>query len=53
MEINDITGQIVDAAIRVHSTGVTVGLLINFNVVRLKDGLKRIVQGYVDPLRVG
>ena len=27
-------------------SGNKVGLLINFNVVRLKDGIKRIVNGY-------
>lgn len=52
----------VDALLPIHDaqvmtylrlTGVKIGLLINFNVVRLKDGLKRIVQGYVDPVRVG
>ena len=28
-------------------TGVTVGLLINFNVVHLRDGIRRLVNGYV------
>jgi GxxExxY protein len=27
-------------------TGVTVGLLINFNVVHLRDGIRRLVNGY-------
>ena len=27
-------------------TGNRFGLLINFNVVRLKDGIKRVVNGY-------
>jgi GxxExxY protein len=31
-------------------TGVTVGLLVNFNVVHLRDGIRRLVNGYVpDP----
>ena len=29
-------------------TGLHLGLLINFNVVRLVDGVKRIVHGFVD-----
>jgi hypothetical protein len=28
-------------------TGVTVGLLVNFNVVHLRDGIRRLVNGYV------
>jgi GxxExxY protein len=30
-------------------SGCHVGLLMNFNVTRLRDGLKRVVRGYVDP----
>ena len=29
-------------------TGISIGLLINFNVERLKDGIKRIANNYVD-----
>jgi GxxExxY protein len=28
-------------------TGLTLGLIINFNVVHLRDGIKRVVNGYV------
>jgi hypothetical protein len=77
MTINDVTGQTVDAAMKVHSTlgpgllesaykvclahelrkrglevrtefklsGHCVGLLINFHVTRLRDGIKRMVNG--------
>lgn len=31
-------------------SGCQVGLLINFNVVRLKDGIRRVVCGYRDPV---
>jgi GxxExxY protein len=30
-------------------SGCEVGLLINFNVTRLKDGVRRVVRGYRDP----
>jgi GxxExxY protein len=30
-------------------TGCHVGLLINFNVIRLKDGIRRVVLGYDEP----
>jgi GxxExxY protein len=33
-------------------TGFTLGLIINFNVVHLRDGLKRIVNGYVPSTEV-
>ena len=42
MELNDLSGQVVDAAMRVHSA-LGPGLLINFNVVQLKNGIKRMV----------
>jgi len=29
-------------------TGISIGLLINFNVEKLKDGIKRIANNYVD-----
>lgn len=92
MEINEISGQIVDAAMKVHSalgpgllenalgyrldllvedavivelkavekiapiheaqllsylklSGKKIGLLLNFNVLHLKDGIKRMVNG--------
>ena len=28
-------------------TGLTLGLILNFNVVHLRDGIKRVVSGYV------
>ena len=28
-------------------SGITLGLIINFNVVHLRDGIKRVVNGYV------
>jgi hypothetical protein len=31
-------------------SGCEVGLLINFNVTRLKDGLRRVVLGYREPI---
>lgn len=31
-------------------SGCQVGLLINFNVVRLKDGIRRVVCGYEEPV---
>jgi GxxExxY protein len=33
-------------------TGVTLGLIINFNVVHLRDGIKRVVNGYVANVEV-
>jgi hypothetical protein len=42
VEVNDISGQVVDAALRVHSV-LGPGLLINFNVAQLKNGIKRMV----------
>jgi GxxExxY protein len=58
---NQISGIILDAAIAIHSallpiheaqllsylklSGKKLGLLINFHVLRLKDGYKRIVNG--------
>ena len=32
-------------------SGCEIGLLINFNVTRLKEGLRRVVRGYPDALR--
>jgi hypothetical protein len=28
-------------------TNITLGLIINFNVLHLRDGIKRVVNGYV------
>ena len=28
-------------------SGITLGLIINFNVAHLRDGIKRVVNGYV------
>ena len=33
------------------ATGKTVGLLINFNVVHLRDGIRRVVNGHVPELQ--
>ena len=33
-------------------TGLTLGLIINFNVVHLRDGIKRVVNGYVANVNV-
>lgn len=91
LKINDVSGQVVDSAMKVHSKlgpgllvsgavivelkaiatllpvheaqllsylrlgGRSVGLLINFHVVHLKDGIKRLVNNFSDssapPLR--
>lgn len=51
--LNDITGEIVDSCIKIHPihesqiltymrlSNVKTGLLINFNVPLMKDGIKR------------
>lgn len=39
MDINKISGMILKLS------GKTLGLLINFNVVHLKDGIKRMANG--------
>jgi GxxExxY protein len=50
--LNVLSGQIVDAAVKVHKaqvlsylklSGKQVGLLLNFNVELMKNGIKRIV----------
>jgi len=53
-EIDDITGEIVDAAYKLDAglgpgllESVSVGLLVNFGGATLKEGLHRIVNGYV------
>jgi len=33
-------------------SGCKVGLLVNFNVLRLKDGITRLVHNFPDPLRL-
>ena len=33
-------------------TGLTLGLIINFNVLHLRDGVKRVVNGYVENVEV-
>ena len=30
-------------------TNISIGLLINFNVEVLKDGIKRVANNYIDP----
>ena len=47
MEENEISKQILDAAITVHKTVGGPGLLINFGRETLVAGYKRIVNGYV------
>ena len=44
MELNEVTGHIIDTAMRVHR----VGLLINFQEDHLRDGIRRMVNGF-DP----
>ena len=41
-ELDDITGAIVDAALKIHME-LGPGLLINFGAATLKEGLHRIV----------
>jgi len=38
--LNKTSGEIIHAAMEVHSA---LGLLINFNTVHLRDGIKRMV----------
>jgi len=45
--LNRIRKSIIGAAIEVHR----VGLLINFNVKVLKDGIRRMVNDFPDSLR--
>ena len=51
MLYEELTGQIIEAAMKVHGTlgaglfklaGLQVGLLLNFNVPHLKDGMLRV-----------
>jgi hypothetical protein len=61
LSINEITGRIIAACIEIYRelepgvlesafklSGITVGLLINFNVPVLKHGVKRIVSNFQD-----
>jgi len=43
MDINDLTGQAIGAAIEVHITCINLGLLLNFSVMVMKDSIIRIV----------
>ena len=52
---DDVTSRVIQAAINVHTAQVLtylklsrspVGLLINFNVPHLRQGLRRVVNGY-------
>ena len=60
MQIEEIGTLVVDSAIKVHRplpihpaqglsdlklSGCKLGFLINFNVLHLKDGIKRVVNG--------
>jgi hypothetical protein len=42
MDINELSSKIIGAAIEVHKT-LGPGLLLNFNVVLMKDGIVRVV----------
>jgi hypothetical protein len=46
MEVDEITNNAIGAAIEVHIGGWKVGLLINFNVPLLKQGIKRLVHNF-------
>lgn len=48
MEVDGLSNRVIGCAIEVHRVhvklaGIRTGLLINFNVNQLKDGLKRYV----------
>ena len=45
MKENDISGKIIGCAIDQHKTPGK-GLLMNFNVVKLFNGIKRLKNGY-------
>ena len=45
MKENDISGKIIGCAIEVHKV-LSPGLLMNFNVVKLFNGIKRLKNGY-------
>ena len=47
--INDLSSSIVGAAIEVKLGGWKLGLLINFHVPLLKEGIKRVVLGLEEP----
>ena len=42
MHIEQVFKQILDASFKVHSA-LGPGLLVNFNVKHLKDGIKRVI----------
>ena len=42
MDINELSSKIIGAAIEVHKT-LGPGLLLNFNVALMKDGIVRVV----------
>jgi len=44
--LNRLSADIVDAAINGKLSRKRLGLLINFNVVRLRDGIKRMVNQF-------
>ena len=47
-DYNELTPAIIGAAMEVHKAlgqGIKFGLLINFNTVHLRDGLKWVVNG--------
>jgi hypothetical protein len=48
MEPNEITAQIVDATFKIHTQ---LGLVLNFSLERMRDGITRIVNGLPEPPR--
>jgi len=46
MTENEIANKIVGSALEVHRV-LSAGLLINFNVALLKNGIKRVINGYI------
>ena len=45
LRVNQVSAAIVSSAMEVHSI-LGPGLLINFHVAHLKDGIKRMVDGW-------
>jgi hypothetical protein len=48
MDINEITEIIIRSLTYLRLGGWKVGLLLNFNVPVMKQGIKRVVLGYED-----
>ena len=47
-EYDILTSEIIGAAIEVHRADKKLGLLINFNVPVLKQGIKRKINGIIN-----